>query len=54
MGEMQDANVKHYGRVSAEASQRAARERKVWAMLDNIQRGRKPLDAGFRHTLDPD
>ena len=42
IGDIAEMTTKHHQTVSREASKRAARERKVVEMLDNIQRHRRP------------
>lgn len=42
LGELSEATNRHHDWVESQSSQRDERERKTLAMLDNIQRGRKP------------
>jgi hypothetical protein len=43
MGDIAETTTQHHKELSKEASERAAREKKVLEMLDNIQRGRRPF-----------
>lgn len=43
MGDIAETTIQHHKELSKEASDRAVREKKALEMLDNIQRGRKPL-----------